>query len=366
MGIYSEILDLVRTSLSAEDRDAYAKVIDDIVADYGEEAISSDDILELLRERTSLALTQQRHHIKALIIERLQMQPFTRTLALSNTDSLGNAPGTTSVAATVFNVPELMETILLHLPMRDLAAFRRVNKALHRLIETSLPLQRKLFLLPSKEPPEYWGWVRSNDMSEFVTSSGSPPLPPSPPSPAALLPWFREPKVMARLNPLLESENWRFLCSPDETCEIGLVNTVRIDRRIFNSKVWPEMYLTSPPCTSVHINFLAAEGRCYPRLQVSRYIDDLAGVTLATVWHGLHKEGDVKVFGGYEPVYNGSYLDVEHTTVREQIDHHRRRGIKLELEEANLSLSLSGVTVLRSETRYEGASRPALPQGQRR
>lgn len=358
------ILDLARTALSAEDRDEYAKVIDDILADYGEEAISSDDILELLRERTSLALTQQRHHIKILIIERLRMQPVPQTVALSNTDGLGRAPRSTSAAATVFNVPELMEAILLRLPMRDLAAFRRVNKALHRLVETSLPLQRKLFLLPSKEPTEYWSWVRNNDMSEFVTSSGSPPSPPSSSSPAALASWLREPKVMARLNPLLEPEDWRFLRSPDETCEIGLVNTVRIDHRIFNSKVWPEMYLTSPPCTSVHIDFLAAEGR-RSRLQVSRFLDDPAGVTLATVWHGLQKEGDIKVFGGYETVPNSSYLNVEKTTLREQVDHHRRRGIKLELEEANLAVTFSRVTVLRSETRYEGASRPALPPRQR-
>ena len=365
MGILDPaILDLPRTSLSTGDRDAYAKVVDDILADYGEEAISSDDILELLRERTSLALTQQRHHIKALIIERLQTQPVPQTVTLSDTDGLGNAPGTTSVAATVFNVPELMEAILLHLPMRDLDASRRVNKALHRLIETSLPLQRKLFLLPNKGPPEYWSWARNNDMSEFVTSSGSPPSPPSPSSPAALTSWLREPKVMARLNPLLEPEDWRFLRSPDETCEIGLVNTVRIDHRIFNSKVWPELYLTSPPCTSVHIDFLAAEGR-RSRLQVSRFLDDPAGVTLATVWHGLQKEGDIKVCGGYETVPNSSYLNVEKTTLREQVDHHRRRGIKLELEEANLAVTLSRVTVLRSETRYEGASRPALPPRQR-
>lgn len=259
-----------------------------------------------------------------------------------------------------------MEAILLRLPVRELAAFRRVNKALHRLIETSPPIQRKLFLLPSKDPPEYWSWVRNNGMSEFVTSSGSPLSPPSPSSPHELLPWLREPKVMARLNPLLEPEDLRFLRSPDETCEIGLVNTVRIDHRIFYSKFWPEMYLTSPPCTSVHINFLAAEGRRYSRLQISRFINDPAGVTLASVWHGLNKEGDVKVFGGYGTVPNSSFLDVEHTTLREQIDHHRRRGIRLKLEEASLAITLFRVTVLRSETRYEGASRPALPQRQTR
>ena len=89
-------------------------------------------------------------------------------------------------------------------------------------------------------------------------------------------------------------------------------------------------------------------------------------MTLASVWHGLHKEGDVKVFGGYGTVPNSSFLDVEHTTLREQIDHHRRRGIRLKLEEASLAITLSRVTVLRSETRYEGASRPALPQRQTR
>lgn len=58
------------------------------------------------------------------------------------------------------------------------------------------------------------------------------------------------------------------------------------------------------------------------------------------------------MFGGYEPVWNSSCLDVEHTTVREQIDHHQRPGIKVELEEADLGVKVSGVTVLRSETSY--------------
>lgn len=368
MDIHPAILDLPRTELSAEDHDAYATIIDDILADYGEEAISSDDILGMLRERTSLALTQQRHHIKVLIIERLQMQPAPQTVTLSTADGLSNAPGKSSVAAAVFNIPELMEAILLHLPMRDLAATRRVNKALHRLIETSLSLQRKLFLLPNKEPPEYWGWVCTNDVSEFVTSPGSPPSPP------AFLPLY-EPEVTARLNPLLEPDDGRRLCSPDGTCVIETVRAARIDQRILNSKVWPEMYLSSPPCTYVNIHFTYAEGKSYPRLQVSRRLYDPAGVTLATIWHGLHKVGDVRVFGGYEPVlissYQkqrglvaiGDYLNVERTTVREQIDHHRRRGIKLELEEANDAVVLSRIAVLRSQTKYEGASRPALPPG---
>lgn len=340
MDKYSAIIDPSLTSLPAEDRARYTEITDDILAEYGGEVVSSDDVLEMLRGRVSLALTRQRHHIKMVIMERLRMQPTPQTVALSRTGDVWTTPGVDSMAAAVFNIPELLESILYHVPIVDLTRSRRVNKAVHRLIETSPMLQRKLFLLPSNDPPRYWGWIRNNDTDELVTSPNNPP-PASETSHDA-------PNTIARLNPLLTAEDHYLYSSPQETHAIGLVHSTQIDKRILNAKVWPEMYLTSPPCTSVHFSFVFSEQSKQARLYVRRTVRDPAGVTFATLWDELHKEGDVIICGDYEPVPGTGFdpVEVERSTAREQIDHHRRRGIRISLSEDGCYIDSYRVAIL--------------------
>ena len=338
----SAILDLSLTSLSAEDRDAYAAIIDNILTQNDEEPISSDEILELLRERSSLALTRQRHHIKLLIIERLRMQPTPQTVFSSQTEGVNTAPEVNDMAAAVFNVPELLESILYYLPMIDLISSRRVNKALYRLIETSPKLQRKLFLLPNNGPPMHYGWIPHTEMDKMLAWLGTP-LPPG------ISP--RSPKVIARLNPLLVAEDYDIDDSPNVTQSLPLVVSTSIDKRILNSKTWPEMYLTNPPCTNVKLSFhyfAEPDRQRQSRLFVHRNVRDPAGVTFATVQKVLHEEGDVViVISDCEvvPQDEWNYQKVEGTTVREQIDHHRRRGVKLVLHPEVSGIRSYSVTI---------------------
>lgn len=70
-------------------------------------------------------------------------------------------PGMTA-ASQVFAIPELLESILLHLPERDLLLAQRVKKAFRDVTTASLHLQRKLFLtadakLDDELVPE-WKW----------------------------------------------------------------------------------------------------------------------------------------------------------------------------------------------------------------
>lgn len=51
-----------------------------------------------------------------------------------------------AAASRVFAIPELLEKILLYLPERDLLLTQRVNKAFRNVADSSLHLQRKLFL----------------------------------------------------------------------------------------------------------------------------------------------------------------------------------------------------------------------------
>lgn len=334
------VLNLALTRLSAADQDAYTAIIDDILAEYGAEVISSDEILETLRVKVSLALTRQRHHIKLLIIERLRMQPVPQTVALTPGADHDTA---SSMATAVFNVQELLESVLSYLPVVDLVRSRRVNKTLHRLIETSPKLQRKLFLLPRNNLPKYWSWAskeNTNDRSFLssrrLTSASSSSREKS--------------NIVALLNPLLQADDWDIKSSLDETRSLVVVSSTEIDKRILTTKnKWPEMYLTNPPCTEVRIAFSYCEisDKIHnQRLHVKREVYDPAGVTFASIWDALQQKNSITVWGNYEPWRKDSgQPGLEESTVREVIDRHRRRGINVVLDVEHCGVRSYSVTI---------------------
>jgi hypothetical protein len=117
--------------------------------------------------------------------------------------------------------------------------------------------------------------------------------------------------VIAGKNPFLEtylSDMWECHSSPDARGSLGpldLLVSAAIKTQLFNSEVWPEMYLTSPPCTGVTIAFQYTEefqGRQTIRFNIYRSVYDPTGVTFATVWDAPHKEGEVRVWGNYKPL----------------------------------------------------------------
>jgi hypothetical protein len=75
--------------LTPEERDTYTAIINDIIARHDNTIISSDCILEFLREKNKLALTQQRHHLHMLIIECLKTRPTPLTHARGVGTGLG-------------------------------------------------------------------------------------------------------------------------------------------------------------------------------------------------------------------------------------------------------------------------------------
>lgn len=335
------VLEPSLTSLSAEERDSYATVIDEILEEYGQEVISGESVLELLRERNGFAQKRQRHLLKMLVIQRLKLQPTSQTVILTQT---GGDAGNASMAAAVFDVPELLESILTHVTMADLIAVRRVNKALFRLIEISPTLQRKLFLVPSNNPKACSGLVyNGSPIQPFVPRD----------SPLWETLWGSS-NIVAGMNPFLEKDLWDCVPSPDGKSSMMLLASARIKPQILNSKAWPEMYLTSPPCLGVLVGFQYTEefeSLHVIRFLISRFVYDPAGVTFATVWKALHKEGDVIVCGDYKPVRKASYdfQRVTGTTVCEQIELHRRKGIEVSLNRERSTVDSYSVAVLATE-----------------
>lgn len=245
------------------------------------------------------------------------------------------------MASVVFNIPELLESILSYLPVADLVSARSVNKTLHRLIDSSPRLQRQLLLLPGNDLPKYYEWARNNNQTTDVVLSSSPPA----------VSYSRERcRMIAKLNPLLMPVGWGHEGTWDGTVFMATVDSTKIDERILNSKTWPKMYVTDPPCTRMRVVFVYSEEVGFqrqPRIQIERAVYNPAGVTFADIWDALHSKGDVTVFGDRELVREGHEedLEVENTTLCEQIENHRRNGVTVTLNEDKSLITSISVTI---------------------
>lgn len=350
------VLEPSLTSLSVEQRDTYTAIIDDIIAKNGGGVISGEHVLRLLRRSAGLVLSRQRHLLKMLIIQRLKLLPTPRTVTTTCTGRGYMALRVNKTASAVFDVPELLESILSHVNMADLIAARRVNKAMFRLIETSPTLQRKLFLLPGNDPPGHLGWACDGSPAQFST----------PPDKLSSEVMWGSSNVVAVKNPFLAtyvSEKWDCYSSPDGQDFLGpraMLISAEIKSQISDSETWPEMYLTSLPCTGVAMAFEYIEKlRCRytTRLLIRRSVYDPTGVTFATLWDALQKEGEVRVWGDYEPLRDECHKSerVMNTTVREQIELHERKGIKVGLYRERCTVGSYSIAVLATDREGNGA-----------
>jgi hypothetical protein len=134
------------------------------------------------------------------------------------------------------------------------------------------------------------------------------------------------------------SHFWEYPSSPHDVLFglLTLLDSTKVKTQIFNSEVWPVLYLTSPPCTGVIIRFQYTEtfeGRHVLRFHISRSVYDPAGVTFATLREALHKEEVVVVCGDYKPVREASndFQIATNTTVCKQIELHMNKGIELSI-----------------------------------
>jgi hypothetical protein len=301
--------------------------------------MSADRIFEKLQQRFSLDFTPRRLQIRQLILERIRLQPAPQTIVVSR------QPLTTSTASTtVFNVPELLESILSCLSVEDLLVSCRVNSAFHRIIATSPPLQKKLFLLPESIQPQCWRSFK-NVLSGRVHAVVAPStdnvtiIPP---------PYIAtKPVMVASINPLLQpfgatgSPIAKRLLFRNEF-DYGFIN-----RHMLKLQALPHMYLTNPPPTCVHFVVEYREKRRIDGATVSvrRSVCNPAGVTFGAIYKKIHERGAVGVviyerrkdnaIGGLKRVENSLLPD---TTVREQIALLEQRGFGVSIGEGRVDI----------------------------
>lgn len=155
----------------------------------------------------------------------------------------------------VFNTAELLEAILLEIPMKQLFPIRRVSKQFRDTVNTSIKLQEEMFIRPRKAEKEFWmlrttqttghslGDWRQSHQCEFVQASEA----------VSNVVKGAEPMQPALLNPLIrnldlsgyESAASRIMARKVERVELDLTACLR------RPGTWQDMQLTEPPCTDI-------------------------------------------------------------------------------------------------------------------
>lgn len=242
---------------------------------------------------------------------------------------------------SVINIPELFESILLELPFLNLVIATGVNSTFRDFTFSSQKLQRKLFLLPTKQQRSrrqqkhfYKEGVFGPHMKQDACLSflyrGEPPQ-------VALCPFLLEPSFSPR--------------------------TAHISTRAAEALSWPRMYLTDPPCAHAHVNFVyhgvTSHGR-YVLMEAGRSIYRRGGVTLAAIEEALSQSGTVVVRrGNTSSVQNYragededcSNLFLRNTTVAAQIvDCEKRYKCKLGMDLRATTIRLHGSPFISDET----------------
>lgn len=327
-----------RICLTPGERTTYTATIDDILADHGKAVLSGEIILEKLQNKFNCELTsRQRPRVKMLIMERIKQQPAPDTIAHSDDQGAGSSPAVASTAKiAVFNVPELLESILRRLPMEDLFVARRVNKAFYRLIETSPALQRQLFLLPGNVRPQYWQPVQNSVTGQHhaVAAPSSDIVSTLPEREVAL----GKPSIVVRINPLLKLGRYKktSVMFKRPAPPLKVADSAFLDERILELNQRPHMYLTNPPCTCVHIDvdYDSAGVRHCEVLRIRRCVYDPAGVTFGAIYEALHAKGLVATYERRKFVWFEDDNNIaQNTTLREQLRLQVQDGYDQELIE---------------------------------
>jgi hypothetical protein len=82
-------------------------------------------------------------------------------------------------------------------------------------------------------------------------------------------------------------------------------------------------------------------------------------VTFGTLLDALQKEGEVRVWRDYKPLSEECYdpEQVMNTTVQEQIELHRRKGIKVSLNRERSNVESYSIAVLATDREDDGTKR---------
>ena len=220
-----------------------------------------------------------------------------------------------TAAIRTFDLPELLEQILINLPQRELLLAQRVSQAFHQTISASPKLQRALFFSPDPFLP-------SSPITYLNPATGATSAHTRPQNNRLLLRAF--PGVYPTVSPVLVNmppsredlslgrpgpESWSWdLCisfpanpigggdgSPSSSSPESLLPPSTSPATAYPNASWRRMYLSQPPCKQLH---LVRRWRRNPMVAIERENGITMGdfvyeVTKGAASHGAWSQGFV-------------------------------------------------------------------------
>lgn len=148
----------------------------------------------------------------------------------------------------VLNTTELLEAIIVRLPLKNIFILQQVNRQFHDLIRSSVQVQQRLFIRPClakeswlRNPPKSGEWWSSPPRYEYVRAGKDEK------SEAGQ---FYTPTILCSL-PEIEYTGPKRRSRPGESTVEAM--TVEMSSLASRPGSWQAMQLTDPPCTEARI-----------------------------------------------------------------------------------------------------------------
>lgn len=215
-----------------------------------------------------------------------------------------------TAASTVFNIFELLEQILLHLPCRDIMSVQNVSKQWKSVFAASTVLQTGCFLRPIAAPLAFTGvWLvgaggdRMRQAAQSWRENGPAPsqtiiidAPASDVTPTAALRYHTGSGIHV-LNPLAElMMRQRHMSYPAR-----YTSALQSKQKAKPTSEWKKMYLTQPPTSTVHVRrtYGSSSGSYIdPPAEIIKNADGVTAGDLLRWMQRFESEPAIKVIAG--------------------------------------------------------------------
>jgi hypothetical protein len=254
-----------------------------------------------------------------LLLTMHQRTRKTKTTAPATTVHVTRSMTTDAARQAVLGTTELLEHILVHLPVKDLFIIQRVCKRFLDFINTSVALQHKLFLRTSSPKLEKtWQLIVTHWPSLLELALGLPSAYRF--AHKGQAPSTSEPIVRSfapvKLNPYFRERSGFDLASRKSNLARGLRERAEISINFLSEGgSWRSMYLTDPSCQVAKVQFnwkFTGVPGFFAKslLRITRDLKDEKGLTFGKLLDDGFMEAET-FFGSWDPLFgNGSIKEV--------------------------------------------------------
>jgi hypothetical protein len=203
----------------------------------------------------------------------------------------------------VFNTSELLERIIVHLPMKSIFTVQRVSQKFKAVVDTSPSIQTKVFRRPQNTPAETWVVDDSRELGVRKFDDKAPPTEMPKRAQDLVTPVVLNPLLKLKSCPEYFHESWGWIQSHSDTRSYATLyvdraawsrpRSARIDLQqglLGSDPSFLQMYITDPPnckaCVGIEAEYqLEPDSDAETGTVVGSIIESDDGLTFGDLLH---------------------------------------------------------------------------------